>query len=300
MQLVLDHLEERWRDEEGTFAGKLARTDAPLAEACSSLWTECYDLVAGMEEEVLEMPSEVRRVHTLLVNLHRQLQEMAEREHTSDEVASVMRKLDDIDDARQRAGGTFGGDVEAPAPGQMVCMELLSQNYYLARESAKSAHDQPAELMAATDTLRGLKTDLRLLAGQRHHTAEDMSHYRILLMGIASSKAEYANEWNGSEAEALLQECLQLMQHLEDTAEPMPPKMEEVYNRLKKLKRDLKAATAEPGRPDEALLKALWKEADAIEEERAAGGGVWGGGEGGINAPPGQAVCRHVLDQCYE
>ena len=296
----MDHLEQRWRDEEGTFAGKLARADASLAEACSTLWTECYDLVASMEEEALEMPEEVRRVHTALVSLHRQLQEMGEREHTSDEVASVMRKLDEIDDKRLQAGGTFGGDVEAPAPGQMVCMELMSQNYYLAKECAKTAHDQPAELMAATDTLRGLKMDLRLLAGQRHHTAEDVSHYRVLLMGIASSKAEYASEWSGSEAETLLQECLQLAQHLEDTAEQMPPKMAEVYDRLKRLKNELKGATATHGRPDESRLKAWWKEVDAVEEERAAGGGVWGGGEGGINAPPGQAVCRHLLDQCYE
>ena len=50
MQYVLDNLEERWRDEQGTFAGSLTKIDAPLADSCSRLWTECYDTLAEMEE----------------------------------------------------------------------------------------------------------------------------------------------------------------------------------------------------------------------------------------------------------
>lgn len=43
---------------------------------------------------------------------------------------------------------------------------------------------------------------------------------------------------------------------------------------------------------------------DAIDNERAAHGGVFGGGAagevGGIKAPPGQVVCAHLLEECYK
>lgn len=252
-----------------------------------------------MEEEALDMSPEVREIHLHLVDLRRRLQELAEREHSSAEVVEVTKELDKIDAARRENGGVFFGDVEAPAPGQNVCAELLSQNYALAREAASTAHDEPAELRAAADALRALKNDLRSLAGHRHHTSADVSHFRFLLMAIASAEAEYANEWRGSEAERLVKECSDLVEKLETTSEPMPPEVERVYIRLIALKRELSTEAAKAGRPDEAKLRQWWADVDEIDNERAAEGGVFGGGEGGLEAPPGQAVCQYLLDQCY-
>ena len=129
LQYVLDHLDERWRDDAGTFAGALAATDPGLAGQCSRLWTVCYDLVAGMEREAAEMPAEVQKVHERLADLHHRLRELLEREHTTQDVDSLGGELNEIEAQRGVRGGVFGGDLEAPAPGNAACAELLSHNF---------------------------------------------------------------------------------------------------------------------------------------------------------------------------
>lgn len=128
VQYVLDHLDQRWRDADG-FASALRASDPALADACSRLWTQCYDLAAAMEREAQEMPAEVRAVHHRLADLHHRLKETAGRDHGRDVVAQLGAELDEIDAARLEQGGVFWGDVEAPAPGQAICSELLSHNY---------------------------------------------------------------------------------------------------------------------------------------------------------------------------
>lgn len=300
LQYVLDRLEERWRDEEGTFAGHLAETDAPLADSCSALWKECYALVTKMEEEALEMPPEMRAVHSHLSDLHRQLQELAEREHTNTEVEQVVSKLHLIDLSRCERGGVFCGDIEAPLPGQSVCSELLAANFELARQVASSAHDEPKELRDVADTLRGIYNDLRKLSGQRHHSDADVAHYRFLLMAIASAEAEYAGEWKDSKAEKLLEKCMNMVQELEISAEPMGPAMAAVHQRLQSLKRELSAAVSKNGRLAQGDMSRWVEEAHALDNERATGSGVFGGGDGGVAAPAGQAVCKHLLDDCFK
>jgi len=128
LQYVLDHLDQRWRDA-GGFASALRATHPALAGACSRLWAQCSDLAAAMGREAQEMPAEVRAVHARLADLRCRLRAMAGREHGREAVAQLGAELDEVDAARRARGGGFGGDVEAPAPGQAVCGELLSQNY---------------------------------------------------------------------------------------------------------------------------------------------------------------------------
>jgi hypothetical protein len=126
---VLSHLDQRWRDEEGAFAGALAASDPALAASCSALWTECYDLACGMEGEALGMPPGMQAVHGRLADLHRRLRDLRGREHGGGEVAALGQALQEIEAARRERGGTFWGDEEAPAPGQAICNELLSLNF---------------------------------------------------------------------------------------------------------------------------------------------------------------------------
>ena len=298
---MLDHLEERWRDDEGTFAGVLAEADAPLAASCSQLWTACYDEVAAMEEAALEMPPEMREVHSRLVDVQRRLQEILEREHDSQEVAAVVAELDAVDALRRERGGVFLGDVEAPPPGQAVCSELLSHGYELAMQAASTAHDEPAELRAAAAALRAARNDLRKLLGQRHHTAADLDHYRFILGAIAATEGEYGAEWEGSATEGLLKECIDMVEQLEESVEAMPLPVEADYMELKRLKKSLSAAHSSAGRPAEEDL-ARWEAAlSGVDDRRAAAGGVFGGSgeEGGVKAPPGQVVCSTLLHECY-
>lgn len=123
---MLEHLGQRWRDEEGTFAGALAEVDHHLATSCSQLWTHCLDMVTHMEEEALQMSPEMAAVHSRLADLQRRLQDLLQREHSSAEVQQLAGELQEIDAARVEQGGVFWGDVEAPAPGQAICNELLS------------------------------------------------------------------------------------------------------------------------------------------------------------------------------
>jgi hypothetical protein len=172
VQYVLDRLESLWTDEEGTFAGSLASVDADLATSCAKLWSECSNLVNSMEEEALEMPEEVRAVHARLGELHHQLQGLCAGEPSSTDVVAVLSQLDEIDALRHRHGGLFGGDVEAPAPGQSVCMEILHHCYELARQAMCRAHGEPEELKAVADKLRGMRNDLRKLEGHKASVAE--------------------------------------------------------------------------------------------------------------------------------
>ena len=295
-------MEERWRDEEGTFAGQLATTDAPLATACSQLWTHCYDLVTEMEEEALEMPPDMRSIHSTLADLHRQLQELAEREHTTAEVSEIVKQLDIFDAVRREHDGLFIGDIEAPPPGHVVCSEILAHNYELARQVMATAHDEPAELKQVADSLRSIRNDLRKLTGHKHHTVEDIAHYRFVLMAILSAEAEYAEEWDESAAKKVAEECLNIVEQLQVTAEEMNDDMKKVYNELQSLKKDLNIAVSKSGRPSNEELKAWIRRADDVDDERAKHGGVFGGKSGdvgGVDSPGGQAVCSHLLEDCY-
>jgi hypothetical protein len=300
-------LEERWRDDEGTFAGQLTKTDATLASSLAKLWRKCDGLVKQMEEEALDMPPEMRAIHSTLADLHRQLQDLAEREHSTAEVADVIKELDGFDAIRQKHGGLFLGDIEAPPPGHNVCTEILQHNYDLARQVMATAHDEPVELQNVANSLRVIRNDLRKLSVQKHHTVEDIAHYRFLIMAILSAKAEYATEWEDSQAKNIADECLMLLDQLEGTAEEMSEAMKEVFFLLKNLKKELSTAVSKAGRPPDEELKSWIKQADDIDDERAKRGGVFGGtegdvaggGGGAVNAPAGQAVCTHYLEDCY-
>ncbi|EFN55215.1 hypothetical protein CHLNCDRAFT_134457 [Chlorella variabilis] len=60
---VLDDIDARWRDEEGTFAGRLAAADPKTAGLCSRLFNECFDLLEGMHHTTAEMPEDLRGMH---------------------------------------------------------------------------------------------------------------------------------------------------------------------------------------------------------------------------------------------
>ena len=42
LQHVLDDLDARWRDDDGTFAGRLAAADPKTAALCSRIFNECF------------------------------------------------------------------------------------------------------------------------------------------------------------------------------------------------------------------------------------------------------------------
>lgn len=42
VQHILDDIDGRWRDVEGTFAGRLAAADPKTASLCSRLFNECF------------------------------------------------------------------------------------------------------------------------------------------------------------------------------------------------------------------------------------------------------------------
>lgn len=233
MQYVLDHLSDRWLDEHGQVSGPLSTVDPKLATSCSSLWQYCSALVEEMEKEALEMPPHIKEIHSRLADIRGRLRDLAQREHTTADVKTIVQELDSIDDLRlQNRNSVFGGDVEAPVPGHSVCMELLVHNYELARACANTAQDVPKELRATADGLRGIKNDLRQLAGRKHHTAADLAHYKYLLTAIRAAEGEYETEWRGSEAEALMAECFVLVTELDATAEEMPPAVAEVHSKL--------------------------------------------------------------------
>jgi hypothetical protein len=299
---MLDNLEKHWRDEQGTFAGHLFTADPKIASNCSKLWHDCYNLVKEMEEEALEMPPDMRAIHSSLADLHRQLQELAEREHTVEETTLTIKQLDSFDAVRQKHGGLFLGDIEAAPPGNAVCVEILQHSYDLARQVAATAHDQPRELKFVSDSLRSIRNHLRSIRNQKHHTIEDIAHYRFLLMAVLSAKAEYATEWENSEAKTIADECLKIVDQLEVTAEEMGVEMKKVYTELQALKKELNTAVSKAVRPPNDELKQWIKRADDVDDERAKTG-VFGGKEGDvggkIEAPGGQDVCTHLLEDCY-
>jgi len=254
-----------------------------------------------MEEETLEMPQDMRLIHAQLVDLQRRFQELLERDHTSAEAAEIFKELQSLDQARIANGGAFAGDIEAPVPGQTVCMELLSHNFELARQCARTAHDEPDELRLVADSLMHIRNDLRKLMGLRHHTGADIAHYRFLLAAIAATEGEYGGEWEDSAAEELLVECTNMVEQLEATAEEMPPAVQAEYSVLQKLKRELSVAHSFSGKPADEDLKRWHDTAGDIDQRRATHGGVFGGEElgSGVNAPPGQVVCSNLLHECF-
>jgi chaperonin cofactor prefoldin len=255
-----------------------------------------------MEEEALEMPPDMREIHSTLADLHRQLQELAEREHTTAQVSEIIKQLDTFDAIRQKHGGLFLSNAEAPPPGNAICTEILAHNYDLARQGMATAHDEPAELQNVADSLRSIRNDLRKLTVQKHHTREDIAHYRFLLMAVLSAQAEYASEWQDSQAKKISNECVQIVEQLEITAEEMSAEMKGVYETLKNLKKELNTAVSKAGRPCSEDLQSWIKKADEIDDGRANSGGVFGGKAGdigGVEAPAGQDVCSHLLEDCY-
>jgi len=255
-----------------------------------------------MEEEALEMPPDMRAIHFTLVDLHRQLQELAEREHTTSEVSEIIKQLDTFDAIRQENGGFFLSGKDASLPGHALCTEILAHNYDLARKVMATAHDEPAELQNVADSLRSIHNDLRKLTVQKHHTHEDIAHQRFLLMAILSAKAEYASEWENSEAKKISDECLKIVEQLEITAEEMSVEMKKVYENLKNLRKELNTAVSKAGRPSNEDLKSWVNRANEIDDGRAKSGGVFGGKErdvGGVKAPAGQDICSHLLEDCY-
>lgn len=91
-----------------------------------------------------------------------------------------------------------------------------------------------------------------------------------------------------------------MVEQLEATADEMPPAVAAEYEELKTLKRALTVADSTSGRPNPGDLAAWKKALDAVDERRARAGGVFGDeGEGGLKAPPGQAVCSQLLHDCY-
>ena len=300
-KFVLEHLESRWKDGREDAYNDLRELDSALALQCQQLWSSCYQLVKEMEQETLEMPEQVRKVHAELVDLHAKLQEMANGEPTSSEVSNVIQQLDRIDAKRMSDGGTFGGfDVEAPPPGHAMCVDLLHHCYELARHAAYRAHEEPVGLMTVTDSLRGIRIDLRKLRGAKHHTDADIAHFRFLLGAIASSEAEYSKEWKGSRAEKLLIECQGILTELEATSESMPPEVENIYDKLQALKKQLSVAASSSDPPDKARMDEWVSAVHAIDDARAASNGIFGCQKGNLEAPAGQIACNRVLKQCHQ
>lgn len=142
-----------------------------------------------------------------------------------------------------------------------------------------------------------------LLSALQHHTSADVQHFRFLLGAIASAEAEYQGEWQDSHAKALLDRCLDMVDDLEASAEAMPPALAEVHGQLALMHKELHAMASTGQPPAGGDLQRLQSALDRIDNQRAHSGGVFGGGEageeGGIKAPPGQAVCAHLLEECY-
>lgn len=301
---ILEHLESRWKDvtgEDEALLGSLDSIDAPLASQCRRLWNECFDLVKNMEQEALEMPEEVRKVHSQLVDIHRRLQEMIEGDSPKkSDVQNLIEEIDAIDAKRISGEGLFGGDIEAPAPGQAVCLELLDHCYEIARQAAYRSHDEPDVLINVTDSLRETRNELRKLKGMKHHTEADIAHYRFLLGAIASNEAEYPNEWKGSQAENLLVDCLNTLEELESTVEKMDPQVEKVYNELEAIRKQMSVAVSSSGPADEEKMKEWHSAIHAIDDNRIASHGVFAGIKGNLEAPAGQVACNRSLKQCYD
>lgn len=91
-----------------------------------------------------------------------------------------------------------------------------------------------------------------------------------------------------------------MVEELEASAEEMPGEVAEVHAQLALLHRELQAMASTSSSPNAQQLGAARRALDAIDNERAAHGGVFGGGGGEGGARPGQAACARLLEECYE
>jgi hypothetical protein len=93
-----------------------------------------------------------------------------------------------------------------------------------------------------------------------------------------------------------------MVQELQATAEDMPPAVAEVHSQLQLLRKELQAAASTAGPAVEGQVERLLRALDSIDNERAAHGGVFGAAAADQDgaAPPGQAVCVHLLEECYK
>lgn len=304
---VLDDIDARWRDEEGTFAGKLAAADAKTAGLCSRLFNECYDMLEAMQHSVVEMPPELRDMHGRLLTLQAQLAKMqADADHTLAEVLPLQEQLDEIDAERLSKGGSFASGTDTAPPGEAVCNEVLNHCYELLAVCVRGAEDVSPEMKEVYDQLRGAKNALRKLLGKRHHTGEDLRHYQQLLERIDGARVEGVFCGNlekgiiphGQAAAAkLLDECYDLIEKLADSAEDMPAEMKAIHGQLEEYRHELEGMMRRQRTHEE--LRAIQDKLDAIDDERTAHAGVFAHQPGETEPPPGQAVCSALLNHCY-
>ncbi|KAL4418732.1 hypothetical protein ABPG77_001789 [Micractinium sp. CCAP 211/92] len=305
---VLDDIDARWRDAEGTFAGRLASADPKTASLCSRLFNECYDLLEGMQHTAAEMPAELKDVHRRLVALEVQLARMqADPDHTLAEVLPLQQQLDEIDAERLSKGGSFASGTDDGLPGEHVCGEALNHCYELLAGCVRSAEDISPEMKDVYDRLRAAKNALRKLMGKRHHTVEDLQHWQGVLEGIDAERVDGVFCGNLEEgivphgqaaASKLLDDCYDLIEKLTDTAENMPPDMRTIFVQLEQHRHDLEGMLRR--QRTLAEVKAMQEKLDAIDDERQAHAGIFAqrASEQG-RAPPGQAVCSALLNHNY-
>ncbi|KAL4428371.1 hypothetical protein ABPG75_002460 [Micractinium tetrahymenae] len=305
---VLDDIDERWRDAEGTFAGRLASADPKTAGLCSRLFNECYDMLEAMQHTAAEMPAELMDMHRRLTALEAQLAKMqADPDHTLGEVLPLQQQLDEIDAERLSKGGSFASCAEADLPGEHVCNEVLNHCYELLGGCVRSAEDISPEMKDVYDRLRGAKNALRKLMGKRHHTVEDLRHWQGVLEktdaeqvdGVFCGNLEKGIIPHGQAAAAkLLDECYDLVEKLADTAEDMPPEMRAIHGQLEQYRHELEGMLRRQRSLEE--VKAMQEKLDAIDDERQAHAGIFAhhAAQQG-RAPPGQAVCSALLNHNY-
>lgn len=306
---VLDDIDERWRDEEGTFAGRLVAADPKTAALCSRLFNECFDVLEGMQHTAAEMPAELKDMHRRLVALQAQLAKIqADADHTLAEVLPLQEHLDEIDAERlSKAGGSFASGTTAEQPGEGVVNEVLNHCYELLMACVRSAEDVSPEMKEVYDRLRGAKNALRRLTGKRHHTVEDLRHWQVLLEktdgervdGVFCGNLEKGIIPHGQAAAAkLLDECYDLIEKLTDSAEDMPEEMRAIHGQLEQFRHELEGMLRRQRTLEE--VRAVQDKLDAIDDERQAHAGIFAhqAAQPGT-VPPGQAVCSALLNHNY-
>lgn len=112
-------------------------------QAAHDIQDTAYDLLDRLRQLATPMPAEMRRTLHALRRHHARLQGALHRPHTLPELRHIQGQLDEIDDARQQAGGVFARDPEtSDVPrGQAQVSELLHQCYKLVRRLYRDAID---------------------------------------------------------------------------------------------------------------------------------------------------------------
>ncbi|PSC69848.1 hypothetical protein C2E20_6606 [Micractinium conductrix] len=250
---ILDDVDGRWRDEEGTFAGRLAAADPKAAALCSRLFNECFDMLEAMQHTTAEMPADLQDMHGRLVALQAQLAKMqADADHTLADVLPLQEQLDAIDTERLSKNGSFAtGTAPAELPGESACNEarrgsllkcrVLNHCYELLAACMRAAEDVSPEMKDVYDRLRSSKNALSSLLGKRRHTAEDLRHWQAVLEKIDAERVDgvfCGNLEKGviphgqAAASKLLDECYDLIERLTDSAEGMGPEMKRIHTQL--------------------------------------------------------------------